>query len=248
VCELNTQGSIELKEILLGPNSILHSLSTAKPAFPCEEYAEQQPTTKCVLSFVKKEETLDFLLSFFLSAFPKDMYQYLLLSFSSRQNTGRTKIKFMQKKGRTPDTMGVRDGSVWKLLLLLAVASLAAKKSFNEKFSHPKQSLASLLPRDILGNDVRLADLEGHTYFITNVGSLHQDAENFYQQLEALQTKYGKFGLEVLVFPSHQFDDEHTSEAEIAAFASKHAPSVRLMQPIRVKVRATPPFSITSVC
>ena len=143
-------------------------------------------------------------------------------------------------------TMGVRGGSVWKLLLLLAVASLAAKKSFNEKFHHPKQSLATLLPRDIHGNDVRLAELEGHTYFITNVGSLHQDAENFYQQLEALQTKYGKFGLEVLVFPSHQFDDEHSSEAEITTFASKHAPSVRLMQPIRVKVRATPPFSITS--
>lgn len=90
-------------------------------------------------------------------------------------------------------------------LVLLATPAVSAGKSFNEKFSHPSGSFSALHAKDIDGVDIRLGDLDGSTFLVTNSGSHHADAENYLQQLKALQSKYGKFGLEIIVFPSNQF-------------------------------------------
>ena len=58
---------------------------------------------------------------------------------------------------------------------------------------------------------------------ITNVASACGYTEQNYVGLEALYQKYGRFGLEILAFPSNQFGgQEPGSEATIKAYAQQH--------------------------
>jgi glutathione peroxidase len=67
------------------------------------------------------------------------------------------------------------------------------------------------------GTSVNIADFRGKTLLIVNTASKCGFTPQF-AGLEALHRLYGKRGLVVLGFPSDQFNQEFTSNAEVGAF------------------------------
>jgi glutathione peroxidase len=89
---------------------------------------------------------------------------------------------------------------------------------------------------DIDGRDVALSDFAGKVLLITNVASACGFTEQNYKGLQALYEKYGKFGLEILAFPSNQFgSQEPGDEAHIKVFVqSKYGVTFRMMGKVDV--------------
>lgn len=90
--------------------------------------------------------------------------------------------------------------------------------------------------KDIDGNEVSFNQFTGKVVLITNVASACGYTEQNYVGLEALYQKYGKFGLEIVAFPSNQFGgQEPGSEANIKAFAQqRYGVTFRLMSKVDV--------------
>lgn len=94
----------------------------------------------------------------------------------------------------------------------------------------------SFKARDIDGNEVDLAKYKGKVVLIVNVASRCGYTPQ-YEQLQALHTKYGKDGLQVLGFPSNDFGrQEPGTEAEIKSFCqSKYSVTFDMFSKVAVK-------------
>ena len=90
--------------------------------------------------------------------------------------------------------------------------------------------------KDIDGNDVPFSQFAGKVVLITNVASACGFTEQNYKGLETLYAKYGRFGLEILAFPSNQFaSQEPGDEAQIKQFAqSRFNVTFRMMSKVDV--------------
>jgi glutathione peroxidase len=72
---------------------------------------------------------------------------------------------------------------------------------------------------DIHGNLVHFSDLRGHVTLIVNVASQCGYTDSNYQGLQQIYERYHDYGLEILAFPSNQFNNQEPgTEAEIEEF------------------------------
>lgn len=84
----------------------------------------------------------------------------------------------------------------------------------------PAQSVYEFTVKDIMGNDVSLAEYKGKVLLIVNVASKCGLTPQ-YEGLEALYQKYKDQGLEILAFPCNQFlEQEPGTNDEILDFCS----------------------------
>jgi glutathione peroxidase-family protein len=67
---------------------------------------------------------------------------------------------------------------------------------------------------DIDGNDVAFSQFAGKVLLILNVASACGYTEQNYVGLQALHEKYGKYGLEIIAFPSNQFGGQEPGSEE----------------------------------
>ena len=97
--------------------------------------------------------------------------------------------------------------------------------------------------RSISGHDVSLRAYEGRVVLIVNVASRCGYTPQ-YQQLEALERRYGDAGLSVLGFPCNQFGgQEPGTEAQIEQFCRlKYDITFAMFAKIRVNGRGADPL------
>jgi len=89
---------------------------------------------------------------------------------------------------------------------------------------------------DIHGNLVHFSDLRGHVTLIVNVASQCGYTDSNYQGLQQIYERYHDYGLEILAFPSNQFNSQEPgTEAEIEEFVrGRYGAAFPLMSKVEV--------------
>ncbi|XP_014206446.1 probable phospholipid hydroperoxide glutathione peroxidase [Copidosoma floridanum] len=127
-------------------------------------------------------------------------------------------------------------------LLLVCIASVFAEdaamnkpETFDQNKDWEKaKSLHEFHANDIHGNDVSLDKYRGNVVLVVNVASKCGLTDSNYKQLQKLYNEYQGKGLQILAFPSNDFNQEPGTADEILEFVKQYGVTFDMMEKIHV--------------